>query len=270
MQYLSTALKSFISSALVLTLVLSSVYVYQSVHAEGEESTTSSTAGGANIDDYLENNSRYNQSCYPAVVFEQQHLERNDYFVDIDFSPAREEIEFLAAMGIIEGTNRNVFSPNKSLSRAEYLKMVFLAFGHEVDEGEWNGQYNDLNSSHWAADLIATATELDIVNGYQDGGFKADQQITYAEAIKMAARSANCDFFEDELARYGVLSQTYSADWFKGYMDFAQAYGIYSPSSGDASYKMVRWNGAMLTYNIMEYVNETLGISMRVISEDQY
>ena len=264
MQYLSSALKSLIISTLVFTLVLSSIYAYNSVNAEGE---AVEFAGGSEEEEKLADNPVYQQSCYPAVVFEQQHLAKNNNFVDIDFSPANEEITFLGELGVVNGTSANRFSPNQVLTRAEYLKMVFLAFGHSVQKGTFAGQFTDMTSTHWAADLVATAKKLGIINGYIDGSFKPDQQISYAEAIKLAARATNCDFFTTSLAQNGVAFQSWSNDWYVGYMNWARQYGIYSPSNGDANYKMVRWNGAKLTYNIMEYVNSQLGITMRVHEE---
>lgn len=266
MQYLSSALKSLISSSLVFVLVLSSIYAYNTVNAEGEESSEQ-FAGGSEEEEKLADNEVYQQSCYPAVVFEQEHLAKNNNFVDIDYSPARTEIEFLGEMGVIGGTSANVFSPNQVLTRAEYLKMVFLAFGHNIQYGTYSAQFSDMTSAHWAADLVATAKKLGIINGYVDGSFKPDQQITYAEAIKLAARATNCNFFTTSLAQNGVAFQSYSEDWYVGYMNWARQYGIYSPANGSANYKMVRWNGAKLTYNIMEYVNSQLGITMRIHEE---
>lgn len=265
MKYLNSALKSLAISTLLLTLVLSSIYTYTSVNAEGEES--SSFAGGSEEEEKLAENPVYQQSCYPAVVFEQQHLAKNTDFVDIDYSAANKEITYLAELGVVSGTSANVFSPNQVLTRAEYLKMVFLAFGHSVEKGTYVSQFTDMSSAHWAADLVATARKLGIINGYVDGSFKPDQQITYAEAIKLAARATNCSFFTTSLAQNGVAFQTYADDWYVGYMNWARQYGIYSPANGDANYKMVRWNGAKLTYNIMEYVNSQLGITMRIHEE---
>lgn len=256
MQHISTALKSLITSLTLFAVVLSPVYYYSGTKASESMSYY----------DSVQTTPRYTQSCYPSVVFEQEHLVADDYFKDIDFSPAKSEISFLGQMGIIEGTSDNVFSPNNALTRAEYLKMVFLAFGHTIEKGSYTGQYYDLSSSHWAADLIATATDLDIINGYVDGSFKPDQQITYAEAIKIAARATNCNFWDSDLQEHGVINQTWSKNWFEGYMQWASDNGIYNPDGNDPNYKMVRWNGAKLTYDIMEYVNATLGIDMRVIS----
>ena len=250
MKHITTSIKSLLASLTLLTLALTF--------------SSASASNSMSYYDSVQTTPRYTQSCYPAVVFEQEHLVADDYFKDIDFSPANKEISFLGQMGIIEGTTDNVFSPNKALTRAEYLKMVFLAFGNSIEKGSFNDQYSDLSAAHWAADLIATATRLDIINGYVDGTFKPDQQITYAEAIKIASRATNCNFWDSALLDNGVINQTWSSNWFEGYMQWAQDNGIYNPDRNDANYNMVRWNGAKLTYDIMEYVNASLGIDMSV------
>lgn len=248
MQHVTTALKSLFASMTLLAIVLSPVYFY--------------TRTNANYYNSVQTTPRYTQECYPALVFEQEHLVEDDFFKDIDFSPANKEISYLAQMGMIEGDGFNIFSPNQALTRAEYLKMVFLAFGHTVEKGAFTGQYSDVSSAHWAADLIATASRLDIINGYVDATFKPDQQITYAEAIKMSSRATNCNFWDASLLEHGVINQTWSNNWFDGYMQWAADNGIYNPNGTNPSYPMVRWQGAKLTYDIMEYVNATLGIDM--------
>lgn len=253
MKYLITATKSLLITLTVVSIIASPIYFFSTTKAYVE-----------NYYQQLQSNPQYTQSCYPAVVFEQQHLEKDDSFKDIDFSPARDQITYLGEMGIIEGTSDNIFSPNKALTRAEYLKMVFLAFGNEIEDGAYSNDFSDVSGSHWAADLIATAQNMDIINGYVDGSFKPDQQITYVEAIKMASRATGCDFWSSDLAAHGVSNQTWSDDWFEGYMDWASDNGIYQL---DANTKMVRWNGAMLTYDIMKFVNESLGIEMRVMKK---
>lgn len=251
MKYLITATKSFLTTLTVVTLLASPIYYF-----------TSTSAYVENYYHQVQTNPQYTQSCYPAVVFEELHLAKDEKFKDIDFSPAKDEITYLGDMGIIEGTNENIFSPNAILTRAEYLKMVFLAFGNEVKNGSYANDFTDVSSAHWAADLIATAKDLDIINGYIDGTFQPDQQITYAEAIKIASRATGCDFWSSDLAKHGVSNQTWSNDWFEGYMAWASDNGIYQLSGANS--KMVRWNGAKLTYDIMEFVNGSLGIAMRV------
>ncbi len=252
MKYLYTAAKSFLTTLTAVALIASPLYFFSSTKANVES-----------YYDAVQTNPQYTQSCYPAVVFEKEHLAKDDYFKDIDFSPARDEITFLGEMGIIEGTSDNVFSPNLTLTRAEYLKMVFLAFGNQVEDGAYNSDFSDVAQNHWAADLISTAKNMDVINGYIDGTFKPDQQITYVEAIKIASRATGCDFWGSELAEHGVSNQTWSNDWFQGYMDWASDNGIYQLS--EANSKMVRWNGAKLTYDIMDFVNTSLGIPMRVM-----
>jgi len=51
------------------------------------------------------------------------------------------------------------------------------------------GEFTDVESSHWAKDYIATAKQLDIVGGYEDGTFKPDQHITRTEMAVMLTNS---------------------------------------------------------------------------------
>lgn len=45
--------------------------------------------------------------------------------------------------------------------------------------------YNDVNPSNWAYSHIKSMSEQGIIKGYEDGSFRPDRQVTYAEFIKM-------------------------------------------------------------------------------------
>lgn len=46
-------------------------------------------------------------------------------------------------------------------------------------------EYKDVNSSYWAYSHIKFMSERGVIKGYEDGSFRPDRQVTYAEFIKM-------------------------------------------------------------------------------------
>ena len=51
-----------------------------------------------------------------------------------------------------------------------------------------DGGYSDVPSSHWAMEYINRATLTGILNGYPDGTFKPEKQVTVGEYLKMLAK----------------------------------------------------------------------------------
>lgn len=221
--------------------------------------TTSDFAG--NYYNSVRTNPRYTAACLPAVAFQIEHLQENTDFKDIGNSTYKDEITFMGNEGLIEGKEYQIFEPNSPLNRAEFLKMALVAFGREVSEDATTDEFGDVLSHDWFNMYVSAGVDLDLVNGYVGGVFKPDNQVTYAEALKIALRATNCDFFEEELKENGVFAQEYARDWYKGYMEIADDIGVWT---ADFNHKMNREEGIKLIYDIMQYSLGTMDIDMRV------
>lgn len=114
-------------------------------------------------------------------------------FPDVAGHPNREAIEALAVKGIINGMGDGTFSPNKTMTRAEYCTMVVKAL--ELTP-KANSDYSDVPASAWYAPYVGTASRYGIVNGIGGGKFDPNGTITYWQAAVMIARSAKALGFE--------------------------------------------------------------------------
>ena len=77
------------------------------------------------------------------------------------------------------------FRPNGDITRAEFATIAARFF-----DVTYNGK--DLSpdiSGHWAKDYINQAANKGFVNGYEDGTFKPDRDITRAEAVTLVNRT---------------------------------------------------------------------------------
>lgn len=221
------------------------------------------TTGNLKGDYYhsVRTNPRYTAACVPAVVFQIEHLQENTDFGDIDNSPYKDEITFMGNEGLIEGKEYQIFEPNSPLNRAEFLKMALVAFGREFSEDVTTDEFDDVLSHDWFNMYVSAGVGQNLVNGYPGDVFKPDNQVTYAEALKIALRATNCDFFAEDLKENGVYAQEYAKDWYKGYMQIADDIGVWS---ADFDHEMNREEGIKLIYDIMEYSLGTMDIDMRV------
>lgn len=90
----------------------------------------------------------------------------------------------LSSMGIIKGYNDGTFQPNAPITRAEFAA---IAARFDPDGDTTPATFSDVGS-HWAKDEISIAANHGWINGYEDGTFKPDRNITRAEAVTLINR----------------------------------------------------------------------------------
>ena len=50
-----------------------------------------------------------------------------------------------------------------------------------------DGRFSDVSSSDWFYENVRASYEYDLINGYNDGKFHPDDDLTIAQAVKLAA-----------------------------------------------------------------------------------
>ena len=137
-------------------------------------------------------------------------------------------VGYLAKYDVIKGYEDGTFRPNASVTRAEFVAMAVRCYDlfYEVGSSAISIKYNDLNSSHWAYDDIAYATNEKWLNGYADGSFKPDVNITRAEVVtvvnRATGRTPDKEFINDNLAALNKFTDLKSnAHW--GYYDIMES-----------------------------------------------
>lgn len=94
-------------------------------------------------------------------------------------------IGYLERYDIIKGYADGTFKPDAPVTRAEFVTMAvrYYALFNEVEKSDYTVNYNDLEKSYWAYTDIAYAKHIGWLNGYADGTFKGDNNITRAEVV---------------------------------------------------------------------------------------
>ncbi|TWT07047.1 hypothetical protein FQV26_04330 [Planococcus sp. CPCC 101016] len=111
-------------------------------------------------------------------------------FSDLEFSNwFYDEILYLIEKNIVQGFPNGSFQPNKNTTRAEAAKMLATAL--KIPASNKKTEYSDLSSDHWASSDIAAVTSAGLFNGYADGTFKPNKNITRAEMAKVLALAYN-------------------------------------------------------------------------------
>lgn len=92
-------------------------------------------------------------------------------------------IATLTNMGIIKGYTDGTFQPNKSITRAELATIIARFAKLDVN----TKTFSDING-HWAQKNIELAAGNGWINGYEDGTFRPNNNITRAETFAMINR----------------------------------------------------------------------------------
>jgi len=143
--------------------------------------------------------------------------------------------------GVVGGYNDGTFKPNKSVSRAEFIKIaidalmkttskltIFGSSGAVPDVA--SGKFTDVPKDAWYLSQLNFALENKLISGYPDGTFGPNNPITRIEAITILSRifenNENIDIEElsDDSHGFTDISGTYVDIAFglgltKGYTD---------------------------------------------------
>ena len=94
-------------------------------------------------------------------------------------------ISTMANAGILDGYEDGSFHPNGYITRAEFATIA-VRFFDLTYQGE--DLFPDIDG-HWAQEYINQAADAGIIEGYPDGTFGPQKQITRAEAVTMVNRT---------------------------------------------------------------------------------
>ena len=109
--------------------------------------------------------------------------------------------------GYVCGYEDGTFRPDRTITRAEYVKIVNNFFGYEL-ETEKVANFSDVTSGDWFTPYVNEAVERGYITGYEDGTFRPEDPIRRQEATVILARILDIheevypEDHEDGLAQY--------------------------------------------------------------------
>lgn len=160
-------------------------------------------------------------------------------FTDIEELPCKEEVELLAALGIVEGMSEESFAPAETLTRAEASAIICRLIG-VADFVVNEDVFSDVTFDHWAYNNIGTLAQLGIVNGVSDGVFAPEETLTYTQTVKLLV----------EALGYRVKAEN-AGGYPAGYMTTASVLGILRGTAPNADETISRGTMAIMTANAL-------------------
>lgn len=113
----------------------------------------------------------------------------------ISFSDLKENhwaawaIKNVSNAGLFNGYKDGTFMPDKNITRGEFTTVVFKYLGIQLSNITEN-KFKD-TENHWAGKYIEEMSRLKYINGYSDGTFRPNANITRAECVALINRALN-------------------------------------------------------------------------------
>ena len=95
-------------------------------------------------------------------------------------------VSTLSSMEVLSGYPDGTFKPNAPITRAEFAKIAVSFF--DCAGIVYDGTFSDVAEGQWWTEYIAAAAELGLVEGYPDGTFKPQANISRAESCAIVNR----------------------------------------------------------------------------------
>jgi RNase P/RNase MRP subunit p29 len=92
-----------------------------------------------------------------------------------------------SAAGLMNGLGENTFAPTANMTRAQAATVLVRLLGIDTSKYQGVSSFSDVATSNWAAKYIAAAKDAGIVNGYGDGTFNPNGNVSRQEFAKMIA-----------------------------------------------------------------------------------
>ncbi|MEK8129014.1 InlB B-repeat-containing protein [Paenibacillus filicis] len=98
---------------------------------------------------------------------------------------AKAAIDRVTKMGLMEGYPDGSFKPEQTITRAELASLVARLNSDTASSSV--GSFSDVDG-HWAQKAIESVKGAGIINGYPDGTFRPEAELTRAEAVTMISK----------------------------------------------------------------------------------
>jgi|GEM_PF-2013329 len=152
------------------------------------------------------------------------------------------EVVRAMALGYLKGDDQGNLNLDKPITRAEALAIIIRISGLETSADLMKGQtkFADVNadpSLQWATGYINLGVGQGIINGYPDGTFRGNANVTYAEMAKMLIYAMN----------YGVTVE--GAPWPAGVMGKADDLGLFDDVNASPDVPAIRGDVVMMIDN---------------------
>jgi len=183
--------------------------------------------------------------------FDKQ-LKEKKTFGDDSKIKRKNAVTFLQQRGILNGYEDGEFKPEKSINRAESIKVLLEAIGENPEENNvlsadfTDGKiFEDVSLSDWFAGYVSKAKKQGIIKGYSDNSFRPAKTVNQAELLKIAFNTFGID-----LTDYPITTVDTSL-WFAPYLQYAIDNNLLDQESVNPAEGMTREEFSEVIYRLI-------------------
>jgi hypothetical protein len=134
-------------------------------------------------------------------------------FSDVEAHWAQAAVNDMGSRMVIQGTGDNGFSPDRSITRAEFAAIFVRGLGLKLEGAAI--AFSDVTASDWYSSAVQTAFSYGLISGFEDGTFRPQESITREQAMVMVSRAMQLTGLQNKLQ--------VQADALAAYLDAADA-----------------------------------------------
>ncbi len=161
-------------------------------------------------------------------------------------------IHYLACRGVTAGYPDGSFRPATPISRAEYSKLLALAYGLPLTSPP-TPRFRDVPPNHWAYGYIEALAAANISVGYPDGSYRPNARISRAELVKLTVLASGALAYSGPFTDYPDVPPSHWAyqyiktathrQWVGGYAD-----GFFRPNAPSSRAELAKLLYLALTF----------------------
>lgn len=170
-------------------------------------------------------------------------------------------IEYLVSIGTLEGYEDGSFQPDRTINRAELMKVLVAGQGIDPDPEIYKNCYPDVTTD-WYAKYVCYATEQNWVSGYPDNTFRPSQTVNKVEAVKMLVNALGLGDQLPATVTTLLFNDTDNNGWYAPYLYVAKNLGLLEVR--DVNFEP---SGEMNRGGVAENIFRTLVVQERGVGE---
>lgn len=126
-------------------------------------------------------------------------------FSDVEDTFYEDEINKLAAVGVVTGDPEGTFRPEDNITRAEVAVIIckMLGAGNTMDaQKNMPSKFSDVAVGEWYTGAINLATDIGVIAGFPDGTFRPNDNITTAQAVTLMVKALGRGAYVDAAGQW--------------------------------------------------------------------
>lgn len=200
----------------------------------------------------------------PAEVSEAWGVDYvSRWFDDVADSAYGDEINTLASLGVLLGNENGDFGPQDPLTRGELVSMMVQAMGYWCWQSQGSAPFTDVDQEDWYATAVDIAYNLGLIQGNEDGEFRADDLVDHQQFLTILVRMGERSDLAIERRLEQVTEEELAAEAVQAYDAWARPYVVTAEDLSflavpleelDPTAPTTREEAAVMLYRMLDYI----------------